>query len=446
MRVGVVTKWFNRGQPVVGRQLRSALDALGHETFVLARPKKERGPRPGALDRDDVWDQPGVTEASAYDVPAKEYERWVAENAIEAILCDQNYQFAELAELRRRGVLTIGRFVWEHFTAEHVAGAREAFDVVYSLTRAEQERYAEMGLETPYVPWGCHPELIEIGDEVRPAAAPAASGETGHASSSPAASSGHRKPLEAVLEAFEGTDDERLRLVVKAQVERKQVRPAAAAAGRDPRIELRLADQPTAEHLREFASCDVCLSPARWEGLGLPLYEAIAFGMPAITNDAPPMNEAIHDGDNGLLVASTPNGTAQVGDPRARPGRRRAAGARSSASPTTRCAPSWPRERLGCATPSAPGQRPSRASASCWKPGRTGSLEGFMGIAEQIDKYRKRLAIVRAGRRLRGRGPEPRPGAVRMRGDALGDDAAAADARLASGARDPRARPTGCRS
>ena len=55
---------------------------------------------------------------------------------------------------------TIGRFVWEHFTAEHVAGAREAFDVVYSLTRAEQERYREMGLETPYVPWGCHPELV----------------------------------------------------------------------------------------------------------------------------------------------------------------------------------------------------------------------------------------------------------------------------------------------
>ena len=93
MRVGIVSKWFNRGQPVVGRQLRSAVDSLGHESFVLARPKKERGPRPGALDRDDVWDQPGVTEASEYDVPLGEYERWVADNGIEAILCDQNYQF-----------------------------------------------------------------------------------------------------------------------------------------------------------------------------------------------------------------------------------------------------------------------------------------------------------------------------------------------------------------
>ena len=118
-----------------------------------------------------------------------------------------------------------------------------------------------------------------------------------------------------MLEAFEATSDPRLRLVVKAQVERKQVRAAEDAAERDPRIELRLADQPTADHLRELASFDVCLAPARWEGLGLPLYEAIAFGSPAITNDAPPMNEAIHDGVNGLLVGSTPNGTARSGIP-----------------------------------------------------------------------------------------------------------------------------------
>jgi len=308
MRVGVVTKWFNRGQPVVARQLRSALDELGHETFVLARPKKERGPRPGALDRDDVWDQPRVTEASAYDVPRDEYLAWADANGIEAILCDQNYQFAELAELRSRGVLTIGRFVWEHFTADHVAGAKEAFDVVYSLTRAEQDRYRGMGLETPYVPWGCHPELIRhaVDHDPQPELVTYVF---------PGGFLGHRKPLEPLLEAFTATDDPRLRLIVKAQVDRKQVRVATDAAARDDRVEVRLADQPTAEHLAELATADVCVAPARWEGLGLPLYEAVAFGQPAITNDAPPMNEVIHDGRNGLLVGSTPNGTAKSGIP-----------------------------------------------------------------------------------------------------------------------------------
>jgi 1,2-diacylglycerol 3-alpha-glucosyltransferase len=310
VRVGVVSKWFNRGQPVVGRQIRTALDELGHETFVLARPKKDFGPRPGALDRDDVWDQPGVTESAAYEITGDEYERWVSEHEIEAVFCDQNYQFAELASLRRRGARTIGRFVWEHFAPEHVDGAGEAYDVVYSLTRAEQKRYAEMGMETPYVRWGCHPELLEVARETNRDA-----GDDLVTYVFPGGFLGRRKPLEPVLEAFSRTGDERLRLLVKAQVERKQLKPAEEAAKRDSRIVLEVGDKPTREHLREVASCDVCLAPSRWEGLGLPLYEAIAFGMPAITNDAPPMNEPIHDGVNGLLVASHQVGTARSGIP-----------------------------------------------------------------------------------------------------------------------------------
>ena len=340
MRVGVVTKWFNRGQPVVGRQLRSALDELGHESFVLARPKREAGPRPGALDRDDVWDQPGVTEASTFEVPGGEYERWVEENGIEAILCDQNYQFAEIAALRGRGVRTIGRFVWEHFAPDHVPGAREAYDVVYSLTKAEQARYRDLGLETPYVPWGCHPELLAIAEWADATRSRAGSGMSPRSRTDgpevagdvadpaptgtapihvtfifPGGFLGHRKPLEPVLEAFDRVKDERLRLLVTAQVERKQVRPAVEASERDPRIVVEVGDRPSAAHLRRFASCDVCLSPSRWEGLGLPLYEAIAFGMPAITNDAPPMNEAVRDGVNGILVGSHPDGEARSGIP-----------------------------------------------------------------------------------------------------------------------------------
>ena len=44
MRIGLVTKWFNRGQAFVSRYLRDALDAQGHETFILARPTKDKGP------------------------------------------------------------------------------------------------------------------------------------------------------------------------------------------------------------------------------------------------------------------------------------------------------------------------------------------------------------------------------------------------------------------
>jgi 1,2-diacylglycerol 3-alpha-glucosyltransferase len=320
MRVGIVTKWFNRGQPIVGRYMRSAVDSLGHESFVLARPRREQGPRPGALERTDIWDQPGVTEASQFQVPLEEYIAWVDENGIEVVLCDQNYQFEELAELRKRGVKVIGRFVWEHFTAEHVPGVREAYDTVYSVIEAEQQRYAKMGLETPRVPWGIHPELLGFAPENDPS-----NPRAGEAVPSgpdrpvrfvfPGGFIGHRKPLEPVVEAFARTRNPDIRLLVKAQVERDRLDGISKRVRRDKRIELHLADDPWETHLRTIAACDVCITPSRWEGLGLPLYEAIAFGQPVITNDDPPMNEVIRDGVNGLLVSSSDDGTARSGIP-----------------------------------------------------------------------------------------------------------------------------------
>ena len=320
MNVGVVSKWFNRGQPMVGRQIRSAVDELGHTSFVLAKPRREKGPMGGALELTGVWYQPRVTAASAFETPLAEYLDWVEANGIEAVLCDQNYQFDELAELRRRGVRTIGRFVWEHFTAEHVEPARRAYDVVYSVTEAEQERYRGFGLETPRVPWGIHPELLEAGE-----AADAKRDRSGRAAEHsvvylfPGGFLGHRKPAEPVIEAFTSAPGEHLRLLVKAQVERSRLERIVPLVEADPRIELLLEDQPWEEHLRTIASCDVSVSPSRWEGLGLPLYEAVALGLPTITNDDPPMNEVIADGENGLLVPSHPDGEARSGIPAKRP-------------------------------------------------------------------------------------------------------------------------------
>ena len=40
-----------------------------------------------------------------------------------------------------------------------------------------------------------------------------------------------------------------------------------------------------------YAEGDICIQPSHWEGLGYPLLECQASGMPLITTDAPPMNE-----------------------------------------------------------------------------------------------------------------------------------------------------------
>ncbi len=314
-RVGIVTKWFNRGQAFVSRYVRDALDSQGHETFILARPTKDKGPMAAHVDRTGVWDQPGVTEASDWEVTTDEYRSWIDDNDIEVVHWDNCYQHAEIAELRRSGVKTVGRFVWEMFSPEDAAPAKEAYDVLYSMTRCEQARYAELGIDSPYVQWGLHPELLD--------AAATAKAAGGHDDDLvrfyfPGALLGPRKPHKEVVEAFRAAEGDNLRLIFKAQLERR-MNYLERAAEEDPRIELVIDDMPTDEHLRLFANCDVCLGPSRWEGLGLFLYEAVAFELPQITNDSPPMNEVVTDGVNGILVADLQDDTAPSGIPSMKP-------------------------------------------------------------------------------------------------------------------------------
>ncbi|MFL5870160.1 MAG: glycosyltransferase family 4 protein [Solirubrobacterales bacterium] len=309
MRIGLVTKWFASGQAVVSRQIRSTLDDLGHQTFVLA--KQGKGPRAQAeRTHDPVWDQPGVTHTGEADIPESAYLQWARDNELDAVLCDQNDQFAEIAALRRAGVRTIGRFVWESFAPADAEPALAAYDVIYSLTRAEQERYRDLGISSPLLTWGCHPELVALADE----AERARQADDLVRFVVPGSFMGKRKPFPEIVESFVGVKDDRLRLLVRGQVDRKAGRLEKAAGG-DPRVMIELEDRPTDAHMRQFAACDVCLSPSRWEGLGLPLYEAIAVGMPAITNDSPPMNEVVRDGVNGIVVDSVRWGEAGSGIP-----------------------------------------------------------------------------------------------------------------------------------
>ena len=356
MRIGIVAYWFNRGQAVVARQIRATLEGLGHETHVLARPTRKTNIKPGWVDTKGIWAQERVTPASDYLIGGDEYLAWAEATGVDLVLFDQNYQFDEIARLRRSGVRTIGRFVWEHFSAEHVEPAGRAFERIYSLTACERERYAELGIKTPRVRWGCAPELVALARELERAAgqvdqeqggapSPAppqgeargggrdssaavregGAGETGREAEDfpggiqylfPGGFMSKRKPLAATIAAFRATSDPRLRLVLKAQVERQRkqvermIRGGSRFGRRDRRVEVITADLPTDEYLRMFAAADVCLAPSRWEGLGLHLFEATALGVPILTNDNPPMNEVVVDGVNGLLVPGIPDGRA----------------------------------------------------------------------------------------------------------------------------------------
>ena len=293
-RVGIVSYWFNRGQAVVSRRIRAALADAGFETYVLARPTKSSFAKSSFIDRSDVWAQAGVTEGSQFQIPEHEYLRWAAEHSLDVILFDQNLQFREIAALRRRSIRTIGRFVWEAFGPDDVPDAVAAFDVIYSMTRCEQRRYKDFGIDSPHVRWGCPKEFDLIQKS------PRADSEVRFFY--PGGYLTDRKPTSEVIEAFCGVRDPRARLILKVQHAKRGRKLIKKARNADPRIHVIVDDLPDAQHHQLMASADVCLAPTRWEGLGLHHTEAIALGLPCITNDFPPMNENVTHGVDGWLI------------------------------------------------------------------------------------------------------------------------------------------------
>jgi 1,2-diacylglycerol 3-alpha-glucosyltransferase len=305
MKIGIVSQWRNQGQATLSRHLRDALDGLGHRTYVLARPTRDTHVHPGVIDHGDVWQQDGVTDASHFEIPKSEYLEWARDNGIEAVFFNQNYQFDEIAALRQAGVATIGYFVWEAFRERDLKPARKAYSVIYSLNRCTQVRYERLGLESPLLLWGCHPELLAVDSEKR---------GDGISYFFPGGLQGRRKPVAKTVEAFKRSRNPDLRLVLKAQGSGRFTEDVGIDD--DPRIVRITEDLPQEAYYRLFASCDVCLAPSRWEGTGLHLFETAAFGVPMITNDIPPMNELIRNGKNGRLVRSICTGKAKSGIPK----------------------------------------------------------------------------------------------------------------------------------
>lgn len=306
MRIGIVSYWFNRGQGTVGRYIRSIFEDLGHETFVLARPTPDAFDLPRFVDMSDVWNQHGTSAASRYEIPWKEYRRWTRDRSPDIVFFDQNYQFKQISKLRSKGIKTIGRFVWESFSEKHVKGAEAAFDIIYSLNRCEQRRYAKFGIDSPLIKWGCHPELLRISPKKF---------KDGIYFYYPGGYLSKRKPTKTVIQAFTQVKSPKIRLIIKVQTPKRQSESIGDVKVLDSRIKVITADLTSREHYNLFGSCHICLAPSRWEGLGLHLYEAVSFSMPTITNDNPPMNEIVKNGYNGLLVRSDQIGFASSGIP-----------------------------------------------------------------------------------------------------------------------------------
>jgi glycosyltransferase involved in cell wall biosynthesis len=95
-----------------------------------------------------------------------------------------------------------------------------------------------------------------------------------------------RKGTADAIAAFGHTDDSELRLIVRAQS------PLPFAVSPDPRIAVEIGNHPDPSSLYRVG--DALIQPSKLEGMGFMVLEGVVSGLPVITQDAPPMNEWVH--------------------------------------------------------------------------------------------------------------------------------------------------------
>jgi len=287
LRIGFVTIWFERGQAYVTKTLRDAL-AQKHETFVFARTGGVYG-RP-KLETEGFWDVPNLTTYPQYQIPPEVLIRWIQNSRLNVIVFNEEYDWNLVRTAKAMGVkvltyLDYYKEDWKPFMGLYDAILCSTLRTFY-LVRGFCNAY--------YMGWAVDTDLFRPRD----------SGEEKFTFFHNAGWLGinYRKMTPAAILAFDAISRHLpdVTLFIHAQAELEKLPPKVVRiVHENPRITYHLETVPAPGLYHK--GC-VLLFPSKLEGLGLPLLEGMACGLPVIATDAPPMNEFVHNGENGLLV------------------------------------------------------------------------------------------------------------------------------------------------
>ena len=108
-----------------------------------------------------------------------------------------------------------------------------------------------------------------------------------------------QKGLDVAVQALASLPDDTVLVVLGEGPERDALTALARELGVDGRLHLRGREPDVAAWLRRAS---VLVHPARWEGFGLAVLEAMLAGLPVVASNVSSLPELVVDGETGLLV------------------------------------------------------------------------------------------------------------------------------------------------
>ena len=286
MKIGIVTTWFERGAAYVSKTYMDMFISLGHDVCIYARGGD------GKPDKNsEKWNESFVTRDNKYNdtqVSKRKFLKWIKRNRLDLVFFNEqrHYLIVGLAKKRFPNVL-FGSYV-DYYTEDTIP-LFNIFDFLICNTRRHLQAMSGHP-QAYYLKWCVDTDLYKRQNTNRQIEQVVFFHSVGMSV---------RKGTDILIDAFlDGKLYNNSKLVIHTQKPIEKVCKHDKAYLETKNIEI-IEKTVGAPGLYEMG--DIYVYPTKLDGLGLTLYEALSFGMPVITTDYPPMNEAITE-DVGSLI------------------------------------------------------------------------------------------------------------------------------------------------
>lgn len=286
-RIGIVSDWHNTGVPYQSRFLSECLSKK-HDVFIFAYNKYMK---------DEVdWGYKKLIFTKA--IKPRKVIDWIKNEGLKVVFFPDRLEDTEVLDwCKANRVATVMIINYETIKKEEFASYRKN-SVLMCPVRCTYDLLKKYGLRNiRFIRWAVDDGIFEpVESQVKPPIRFIHNAGYGGAQ--------WRKNTLAVVEAFELAcrKNKNILLILKSQRPiREYPEKARGLINDNGRIRVTEKDLSLAALIELYRSCHVSVLPSKWEGIGIPFIESLALGLPVITVDAPPMNEWVRDGRNGLL-------------------------------------------------------------------------------------------------------------------------------------------------
>ncbi len=274
MIIGIVTTWFERGAAYVSKNYKELLEEAGHIVYIFARG----GESENSL-YSEKWNENYVTRSSKFldsTIEKRKFSDWIKKRKIETVLFNEQRDFEILVWMKKKfPEVKTGAYV--DFYTENML----PWFLLYDFLICNTKRHMQAMKHHPqkfYIRWGTDINLFHPTDHTHEVLTFFHS-----------AGMSTRKGTDILVEAFiKGELYKNSKLLIHTQIPVEKLCSYKKKELEEYGIEV-IQKTVTAPGL--YYMGDVYVYPARLDGLGLTMYEALASGMPMITSDFPPMNE-----------------------------------------------------------------------------------------------------------------------------------------------------------